>query len=64
MEMAINIACQGVWKKWDKNINIGSKMQFKPDDLFLTNDENVTSLMNLWQNIVDTIETVENSKIV
>ena len=55
----INIATNGKWKKWSNEQEEGTEFDFTYEMLSNTGDNNVDLLLELYENISDTIERLK-----
>ncbi|MFC1670589.1 hypothetical protein ACFL20_09360 [Spirochaetota bacterium] len=58
---AINLAAAGVWKEWSDSIPVGSYFQFNEKMLLDCGDKNVVKLLNLLEDIDNTIDYLGGS---
>ncbi len=57
---AINLACSSAWREWNESMPAGSIVDFAPEALFNTGDENVTCLMKLWEIVTACIDNFDH----
>lgn len=56
---SVNLAVQSKWKKWDNSMPEGSRFPFSPQALFESGDENVVSMMRIWEEIQEAVPDTE-----
>ncbi|MFA9214228.1 MAG: hypothetical protein ACEQSR_10345 [Candidatus Methylacidiphilales bacterium] len=52
---AINLACEGVWKDWNKEQKLGAEMAFELENIYEINDPNIQKIYELKSKLMETI---------
>lgn len=52
---AINLACEGIWKDWNKEQELGTEMAFELENIYEINDPNIQKIYELKSKLMETI---------
>jgi|DEB19_MinimDraft_2_1074335.scaffolds.fasta_scaffold13934_2 hypothetical protein len=57
---ALNIACEGNWKDWNKKQELGTEMAFDLENIYEINDPNIQKLYELKCKLIETITSLNH----
>jgi hypothetical protein len=57
---AINLACEGVWKDWNKEQELGTEVRIDLENIYEINDPKIQLIYELKCKLIETINSLNN----